>query len=101
MDIPSTHGYTKYAVSGSEMSAEERRAGRMLDKLFLACVVPDGFDIISAYWRGKARAGRRTLLTLLNAQKYENECLLQCNGQKKKDAPITTEYSLMTVLSSA
>ena len=23
------------------MLAEERRAGRMLDKLFLACVVPD------------------------------------------------------------
>ena len=32
---------TLYAASASEMSAEERRAGRRPDKLFLACVVPD------------------------------------------------------------
>lgn len=63
------HTMYEYAVSASEMLAEERRAGRMLDKLFLACVVPDPHHLKVAYWSGKARVGRRTLLTLLIPQR--------------------------------
>ena len=62
----------------SEMLAEERRAGRRLDKLFLVCVVPDRSTSFQPTGAGRREWG--SLLTAHIAERRkedENKSLLQ------------------------
>lgn len=83
MEILSIHGIRivhewNATYLTSEMLAEERRAGRRLDKLFLVCVVPDRSTSFQPTGAGRREWG--SLLTAHIAERRkedENKSLLQ------------------------